>query len=122
MAAQDEVLNAHPEQFIPPTNTAWHAAPAVNTAATVTFPARATHRQVIYKVTWSYDDFPTGGQLTIATGGEVLHTWYIFSAGPGFIPVMVAGKLAQNLTVTLAAGGAGVSGSVSVEKHWEKQN
>lgn len=121
MAGQDQILNAHPEQFIPPTAPGWHSAPAVATAAVVTFPAQAGHRQVLYKVTWSYNGQVSGGQLTISTGGEVLHIWYITSSGPGFIPIMAVGKLNQNLVVTLAAV-AGVSGSVSVEKHWAKQD
>jgi len=115
-----EELQFHPERFAMPTRTTWHHAPAVNTAAVVTFAAMVGRRQVIYKPTWSYSDTPTAGQLTVASGGQVLHTWYITSGGPGFIPILVVGRPGQNLVVTLAAAGA-VSGSVSVEKHWEKQ-
>jgi len=116
-----EILKVPPEQYMVPTRAAWHHAPAVNTAAVVTFAATAGRRQLVYKPTWSYSDTPTAGQLTVASGGQVLHTWYITSGGPGFIPILVVGRLNQNLVITLTAAGAAVTGAVSVEKHWEKQ-
>jgi hypothetical protein len=113
-----EELEFHPERYTMPTRPAWHHAPAANTIAQVVFAGVANQRHVVYKVLWSYDDFPTGGQITVSTGGEVLHQFDVFSAGPGWIPIKVVGKLNQNLVVRLAAGGAAVTGKISVEKHW----
>ena len=116
----NEILEVHPERYSPPTSTAWHHSPASNTAAVLTFAAVPNCRQAVYKIIWSYDSDPTGGQLTVTTGGEVLFQVDVTVGGPGFIPILVTGKLNQNLVITLAAGGAGVSGKVNVEKQWSR--
>lgn len=96
-------------------------APAANTAAVVTYAAQAATRQVIGGVAWSYyGGVPTGGNLTIATGGSTVFNIDIAEEGPGFFtfPRPLAGALAANIVITLTAGGAGITGKVSVLNHW----
>jgi hypothetical protein len=58
--------------------------------------------------------------LTVTTGGEVIFQIDITEGGPGFLPAAFRGKLGQNLVVTLAAGGGGVSGKINLEKAWQE--
>lgn len=116
-----EELMFHPERVVAPTRADQHDSPAVNTAAVLNFAAAAGARHAIYKPVWSYSNTPTSGQLTVSTGGEVLFQVDITAGGPGFFPIMIIGKLGQNLVVTLAAAGAAISGKINVEKHWVKR-
>jgi hypothetical protein len=90
-------------------------APAANTAAVVTLPGIGGQSWTVAGIYWSYDDDPTGGQLTLDIGGVTAFTEYITSGGPGFFPftppIQVTAGAA--VVITLAAGGAGISGSVS---------
>jgi hypothetical protein len=72
---------------------------------------------VLAMAAWSYDDDPTGGSLTIEDGsGTTVFKVDITSKGPGFIPFTPPLKGTANtaLIATLAAGGAGISGIVSL--------
>jgi len=94
-----------------------HHEPAANTAAVVTLAAPgAGVSNVIGQVTWSYDGEPTSGTLTIAQGATTIFKVDITTSGPGPISWPVPMKFAANsvVTVTLAAGGAGISGIVNV--------
>lgn len=91
-------------------------APASNTAAVITYTAR-TSAHAISGIAWSYDAAPTGGNLKIENGaGTTVFTIAITAAGPGFIPFPQPrfGSPNTALIVTLAAGGAGVTGKVNV--------
>ncbi len=98
------------------------AAPASNTAAQITYAAAgAGVSHAISGVAWSYSAAPTGGNLKIEDGsGNTVFTMDITAAGSGFIPFPVPKKGSANtaLIVTLAAGGSGVTGKVSVLGHW----
>lgn len=94
-------------------------APASNTAAVVTA-AVADRRHAIGGVAWSYSGAPTGGNLKVEDGsGTTVFTADITAGGPGFIPFVpgLAGRANTALIITLAAGGSGVSGKVSVLGH-----
>ena len=87
-----------------------------NAAATVTI-AAATHPRrpmTLLGVTWSYSGTPTGGRVStvgLESGGEV--DIDITTGGPGqlaFRPL----RANAGLVVTLAAGGSGVVGKLSV--------
>lgn len=97
-------------------------APAVNTAAVVTYAASAGQAHVIGGIAWSYNAAPTGGNLKVEdVSGTTVFSIDITSAGPGFIPFARPKRsAAQNtaLIVTLAAAGAAVTGKVSVLSHW----
>lgn len=100
-------------------DTAHVAAPGANAQAQVTFAAVAGSRHMFEYVAWSYDDDPTGGNLTIHDGAG--NTWFnidITSKGPGFIPFTPEmSPVGSALYVTLTAGGAGISGKVNVMGH-----
>lgn len=92
-------------------------APASNTAAVVTYPAVSGQAYKFSNgVAWSYDASPTGGLLTITVGGSTVFSMSITSAGAGFIPFndpLWSGKN-EAVVFTLAAGGSGVTGKLSV--------
>jgi hypothetical protein len=117
---QDMQHPVHPAQFIMQTNPAWSNAPAANTPAVVTFAAVPGRRHSIYKPYWSYNALvPAGGQLSFTCGGmRIAGPFYITNGGPGWLDLEVEGLLNQDLTITLAAGGVGCTGSVGVEKYW----
>ena len=98
-------------------------APAANTAAIVTYAADATKKHVITGVAWSYaGGTPVGGNLKIEdVVGTVIFTVDIDKSGPGgfeFPRPKIGAAANTAMVVTLAAGGAGVTGKVSVENHW----
>lgn len=99
-------------------------APAANTAAVVTYAATAGVSHVIKGIAYSYSAAPTGGNLKVEDGsGTVVFSMDITAAGPGFIPFDAAKKGTVNtaMIVTLAAGGVGVTGKVSVLGHWTQK-
>lgn len=91
--------------------------PASNTAAVVTLAAGAAGvSNILHAATWSYDGDPTAGTLTVQDGSAVWLKIDITAKGPGqivFDPPL-KGTAATAMVVTLAAGGAGVSGIVNV--------
>jgi hypothetical protein len=103
------------------TGTTGDVANATNAAATVTYAAAGAGKyNVITGVAWSYSAAPTGGNLQIADGANVLLNIDITAAGPGFFMFPTPKKGSNNtaLTLTLAAGGAGVVGRLSVLGAW----
>ena len=91
--------------------------PAANTAAVVTKAAAgAGVANVLALVAWSYDGDPTAGSLTIADGASTVFKVDITAGGPGFFAFSPPLKGTANtaLVATLAAGGSGVSGIVSL--------
>ena len=99
------------------------AAPAANTAAVVTYAAGAGNlANAISGVIWSYSAAPTGGYLTITDGSNVIRKILIASAGQGqlhFSPP-IKGSPATQLVITLAAGGAGITGTIQAEAWWQE--
>lgn len=97
------------------------ATPAANVAAVVTIAAISSVRNVLTDLHWSYNGTPTGGEITIietrsdASTAE-LYRMKITSGGPGvlvFTPHRACSKGAA-VTVTLTAGGAGITGTLHV--------
>ena len=99
-------------------------APASNTAAVVTYAAVADKAHAITGIMWSYSGGdPTGGNIKIEDGsGNTVFSLDITAKGPGFLPFEPAKKGTANtaMIVTLAAGGSGVSGKVSIPNHWSE--
>ena len=98
-------------------------APAANTAAIVTYAAVAAVKHCVSGIAWSYvGGIPTGGNLKIEdVSGTTVFTLDIDEGGPGVIVFPKPKKAAAvntALIVTLAAGGAGITGKVSVLNHW----
>jgi hypothetical protein len=97
-------------------------APSSNAAAIVTYAAGgAGVVHVISGVAWSYSAAPTGGNLKVENGsGVTVFTMDISTGGAGFIPFPFPKKGSANtaMITTLAAGGSGITGKVSVLNHW----
>ena len=98
-------------------------APAANAAAIVTYAAEAALKHCITGIAWSYiGGIPTAGNLKVEdVSGTTVFTMDIDEGGPGVIIFPQPKKSAAVNTamiVTLAAGGAGITGKVSVLNHW----
>mgnify|MGYP001616828706 FL=1 len=98
-------------------------APAAATAAVVTYAAVASVKHVITGIAWSYvGGIPSGGNLKVEdVSGTTVFTMDISDQGAGFIIFPKPKKAAAVNTamiITLASGGAGVTGKVSVVNHW----
>lgn len=95
-------------------------APAVNTAAVVTLAAAGVGIQnVLHSIHWGFSAAPAAGTTLIVEdgAGTTIFTTYISAAGPGFEQFIKGGRAGTANTamiVTLAAGGAGVSGSLTL--------
>ena len=96
-------------------------APTANTAAEVEIVAAgAGVCNVIRGIAWSYNAEPTGGNLKVKNGANTVFSMDIATAGAGFVPIFGKGSANTALTVTLAAGGEGVSGKLNVLEAWEE--
>lgn len=98
-------------------------APAANTAAVVTYTADASNKHVVTGIAWSYaGGIPTGGNLKVEdVSGTTVCSLDITEEGPGIIvfPKPKKGAAVNTaMIVTLAAGGAGITGKVSVLNHY----
>lgn len=97
-------------------------APAANTAAVVTYSASASAKHVINGIAWSYSANPTGGNLKVEdVSGTTVFSMDITTGGAGvvyFDPPKRGAAVNTAMIITLAAGGASVSGKVSVLAHW----
>jgi hypothetical protein len=94
--------------------------PTSNTAAVVTYAAVSDRCHSITGLAWSYDGAPTGGSLKVEDGsGTTVFKIDVTAAGPGVIyfnpPKM--GTKNTAMIITLAAGGSGVTGKVSILGH-----
>jgi len=93
--------------------------PAEDTDATVTFAAESGIAHGITGLVWSYDAVPTGGRITISGGTDVYLDMDITVDGAGFLPFTPEhiAPVGSALVVTLAAGGSGVTGKLTVLGH-----
>lgn len=94
--------------------------PAVNVAAVVTLAAAGVGVQnVLHSIHWGFSAAPAAGTTLIVEdgAGTTIFTTYISAAGPGFEQFIKGGRAGTANTamiVTLAAGGAGVFGSLTL--------
>lgn len=93
-------------------------APAANTPAVITVAGVANCKLWPPMIYFSYSAAPTGGNLKIESGGVTIFSVDIISGGPGPLPIdrsiIDAQTTGANLVITLAAGGAGISGKINV--------
>ena len=84
---------------------------AANAAAVIT----VTDPRSVDWIVWSYDDAPTDGKLTMAFGETTIFEVDITAGGPGelLLDPIVGMTDTGTLTITLAAGGAGVTGKLN---------
>lgn len=91
--------------------------PSANTDAVVTYAAVSGKAHGIQKIWYSYDSTPTNGRIYVEDGsGTVVFDQDIATSGPGFVDFGedVAGTDNTALIITLAAGGAGVTGKLNI--------
>jgi len=98
-------------------------APAVNTAAVVTYAGVGAVRHCITGMAWSYDGgIPVGGNILVEdVAATDVFNIDITEEGPGFFifpSPKRAAAVNTAMIITLAAGGAGVTGKLSVLNHW----
>lgn len=99
------------------------ATPGSNAAAVVTYAAVADSYHVVSGLAWSYSNTPTGGNLKIEDGsGTTVFSVDITTGGAGFLPFSPYKRGTTNtaMIVTLAAGGSGITGKLSVVNHWSE--
>ena|SRR5882762_4673256 len=93
-----------------------------NTPNTVTLAADPVHRHVIDSMAWSYSGVPTGGGLQITDNGTTIFDLDITVAGGNTVVFrngLGSTLLGNAVTVTLDAGGLGITGKLNVEWHDE---
>jgi hypothetical protein len=91
--------------------------PAANTAAVVTKGAPGEGvKHVLGGIYWSYNDTPSGGSVSVVDGSTSVFSEGVTSGGPGYFPFQPPMSLTENaqMIVTLAAGGAGVTGRLNL--------
>ena len=101
------------------------SAPASNTAAVVTYAANPVFAHVITGIACSYSGTPTGGNLKVEDGSNnVVFTVDITDASAKtfyFDPNKQGAALNTAMIITLAAGGGGITGKVSVLGYYLRQ-
>lgn len=90
------------------------ASASANSPVTITINAVSNRRFVIKAINCGYTATPTGGMLTITDGGTARANIPITAAGAAPIKPDVIGTVNTAMTITLAAGGTGVVGHLSV--------
>jgi len=104
--------------FSKPSNSTLYHEPSANTAAVCSLSSSDTEPSdfwVLRSVQCSYDGTPTGGALTVTDGTD---TWKVDITSAGFFSVSFVDEQRDGwrfpadttVTITLAAGGSGVSG------------
>lgn len=92
--------------------------PAANTAAVITIAASEKEAWSLKGIEWSYDGTPTGGRLTVAIDGTTYLDLDITTGGPGqleFPEGFSRSTKNEEVVITLAAGGAGVTGKLTTQ-------
>jgi hypothetical protein len=107
-------------QAMQPSSTPSNNSPAANTAAVLTYAAVAGQRHRLTMMMASYSAAPTGGNLLVTDGGAGAFAVDTNAAGPLPPAPMPAGGIQGSvnaaMVITLAAGGAAVTGRVNAAK------
>lgn len=99
-------------------------APSSDTAAVNTITPTSEEYVAIQSIEWSYDAVPTGGGIVITVDGSTVWSVDITAAGPGHFDWSMAPRVfadfaggvptkGDEVVVTLAAGGTGVTGKLN---------
>ena len=94
---------------------AYHG-PAVNTVAIVTLTAVTDKRRELHGIAWSYNASPTGGSVIIEDGSTTIFKVFVAATGPDSLNFnrTIFSTPGQALTITLAAAGGAVTGTLNV--------
>lgn len=94
---------------------------AADADAQVIYAASGSLSHVLGGIAWSYGETPAADmRLTIEDAGDTVFSVEVTGQGPGFFPFNPPkyGTAGEGVTVTLTAGGTGITGTVSVLSHW----
>ena len=89
--------------------------PAGNTAAVITIAAVANRKHWLHNIQWSYSADPTGGRLTVTSGGVTKFDVDIITGGPGGFGLEIVGGVNEEVVITLAAGGGVIVGKLNAQ-------
>jgi hypothetical protein len=87
-----------------------------NASATITIIGQQDSRHCLYGILWSYSADPSGGRITtqgLWSGDDLDLDVVVGGPGEFSFPPVVAEE-AQNFSVTIAAGGSGITGKLAV--------
>lgn len=95
---------------------------ATNASATLTLTGVTGYGWCISGIAWSYSAAPTGGNIQITDGGNVVFNLDITAVGPNYIPFNPAleATVGNTLVATLAAGGVGIVGKLNFLGSWKR--
>ena len=90
---------------------------ATNEPVIIILPASDRGIWTLRGFSWSYDNDPTGGRISITGGGLPSKSWGVTSGGPGFInfPSPLECNMSTDCTISMTAGGSGIRGDLNVE-------
>lgn len=103
-----------------PRSLGWQGIGEVGAAGqdtSIDLPGLATIRYIVGYCKVSYSDLPTGGNVVLRFQGNRVIDLDISTAGITNvveIPNLISGYFSQSLSVTLAAGGAGIVGKIAL--------
>jgi hypothetical protein len=89
--------------------------PAAATAAVITIAAVANRKHWIHNIQWSYSADPTGGRITITSGGVTKFDVDVTTGGPGGFGLEIVGGVNEEIVITLASGGGTVVGKLNAQ-------
>ncbi len=88
---------------------------SANASVSITLPAIGGMRHVLSWICWSYSADPTGGRCYVQDGADTILDFDVTAGGPGALPVPdIPGSIGSTMTITLTAGGAGVTGKLNI--------
>lgn len=89
--------------------------PAANTAAVLTYAATTDIAHIITSLVFSYTGSGTlaGGNLKVEDGSDTVFSMDITTKEWGCLPIKKVGHAGRSMTITLAAGGADVTGKIN---------
>lgn len=92
-----------------------HLGQATNSPVTIILPATLGQLWAIGLVVVSFSDTPTGAILTVFEGANPVFKVSITQSNPTPVPVYRSGAIGNPMTITLSAGGSGITGYLNVE-------
>jgi len=101
-------------EYLPAVPTDMSDSGVANFPQSVTYAAVAGTYHVLQSLHFSYNDDPAGGRVYVELGGVEVFSQYITRGGPGPLPLCppIVSGVGQAMAVTLAAGGAGITGAL----------
>lgn len=112
--------NRHIEHILNLANSGDVLVGADNTAISLVYAGSGVLRHYLGSVTFGYNATPASGRMTISDGSNVIHDEFVASAGAQtrMFAEPKAITAGNALTISLAAGGPSVKGSITVDERY----